>query len=58
MPSKISEDPRTQKCAHPGCTCPVESGKQYCSGACETASKSGLTGNECNCNHQGCRVAA
>jgi hypothetical protein len=43
------------KCAHPGCTCQVESGTQYCSRACEEAGSSSSM-SECGCGHSGCGV--
>jgi hypothetical protein len=46
------------KCAHPGCTCQVEPGQQYCSTACADSVRQGKGSSECGCNHDGCALAA
>ena len=41
-----------QKCAHPGCECPVEKGQKYCSDYCESLGK--LPSIACECGHGEC----
>jgi hypothetical protein len=48
----------SNKCAHPGCTCQVEPGQQYCSSACADSVKQGKGSSECGCNHDSCALAA
>lgn len=43
----------TKKCAHPSCSCQVQSGQKYCSMACESAKS--MTGLACQCGHPGCK---
>jgi metallothionein len=41
-----------KKCAHPNCSCQVQSGEKYCSAQCEAA---GDTPDiDCKCEHPGC----
>jgi len=44
------------KCAHPGCTCTVSDGGQYCSDYCvETAQADSAKDDEgCGCGHPEC----
>jgi hypothetical protein len=46
---------RAEKCAHPGCECPVEKGRKYCSPYCESAGKEFSIA--CNCGHNECAGA-
>ena len=43
---------KADKCAHPGCECPVPTGSEYCSEYCE------ILGNRlsiaCECGHKEC----
>jgi|KBSMisStandDraft_5_1062788.scaffolds.fasta_scaffold8362644_1 hypothetical protein len=39
-------------CAHPGCNCPVEKGKKYCSDYCEGMRKQ--PSFACECGHGEC----
>ena len=41
----------SKKCAHPSCTCKVQSGK-YCSAQCEAMEKTPVI--DCTCGHPGC----
>lgn len=41
----------TKSCAHPGCTCQAEPGKEFCSDSCRNAP---VTGGKCPCGHAGC----
>ena len=45
---------RTGKCAHPGCNCPVEKGKKYCSDYCESVAE--RPSIACECGHGECAV--
>jgi hypothetical protein len=47
------EHPGDGRCMHPGCKCPVASGKQFCSPHCAQAQASGPSGG-CGCNHPDC----
>ena len=63
MSSVITNNPTSTKCAHQNCSCPVESGQQYCSPQCADSAKQGSstqsTGQgKCGCNHQTCARAA
>jgi hypothetical protein len=40
-------------CPHPPCSCPVPTGKSYCSEKCATGSTSGAA--KCPCEHPGCK---
>jgi hypothetical protein len=40
------------KCAHPGCNCPIEKGKEYCSDYCESLAKQPSIA--CECDHATC----
>jgi hypothetical protein len=42
---------KSEKCAHPPCTCKTASGK-YCSVEC--AAMEDTPDIDCNCNHPGC----
>lgn len=42
------------KCAHSPCSCKADSGSQYCSVECESASSSST---ECDCGHDDCSGA-
>jgi hypothetical protein len=59
MSTRSTNPSQENKCAHPACNCPVESGKQYCSISCEDSVKSGA-GNDiaCGCDHRQCQLAA
>jgi hypothetical protein len=43
---------KVEKCAHPGCDCTVEKGKEYCSDYCESLGKQPSIA--CECEHAGC----
>jgi hypothetical protein len=49
-----------QHCAHPGCTCRVPPGQEYCSAFCREADeehKAHVTGPKaggCGCGHRNC----
>ncbi len=43
---------KIDKCAHPGCQCPVAKGSKYCSRYCESAGKEFSIA--CNCGHAEC----
>jgi metallothionein len=45
-------DLEAKKCAHPNCSCQVQSGEKYCSAQCAAA---GDTPDiDCKCEHPGC----
>ncbi len=50
------ENTKIEKCAHPGCNCPVQPGKKHCSDYCESL------GDEpsiaCECHHATCTSSA
>jgi hypothetical protein len=48
-------DPKKKKCAHPACTCQVDSNQKYCSQYCSDAG--GTMEISCNCGHAGCSVS-
>jgi hypothetical protein len=43
---------KVEKCAHPGCNCPVSKGGKYCSDYCESIGKQSSIA--CECGHAGC----
>lgn len=43
---------KVDQCRHPGCACPVERGKKYCSDYCEGLSKQ--PSFACECGHAAC----
>jgi hypothetical protein len=45
-------DAKTNKCAHPLCSCAAREGSKYCSSNCEAAKDS--TEIACECGHSGC----
>ena len=47
----------SNRCAHPGCRCRVESGKQFCSLHCAQAQATPVSGG-CGCNHPECAGSA
>jgi hypothetical protein len=52
---ELSESPKTKtqnKCAHPACNCPAESGSKYCSTYCRDAGTK--VEIACNCGHAAC----
>lgn len=48
-------EPKSKKCAHPACTCPVDKDNKYCSQYCRDAK--GTMEISCNCGHAGCSVS-
>lgn len=54
-----SEKPHVKahnKCAHPACSCPAESGSKYCGTYCHDAGNKMETA--CNCGHAACAEPA
>jgi hypothetical protein len=43
---------KADKCAHPGCECPVPKGSKYCSDYCESSAN--RPSIACNCGHTEC----
>jgi len=43
---------KTDKCAHPACSCTVKDGEKYCSGYCHDAGN--LADLACGCGHLEC----
>jgi alpha-L-arabinofuranosidase len=43
-----------KKCAHPACTCMVDTGTKYCSQYCKDAGSTMEIA--CNCGHAGCAM--
>jgi hypothetical protein len=43
---------KAEKCAHPGCECPVAKGSKYCSRYCE--SMFNQPSGTCECGHPEC----
>lgn len=48
-------DKKVQKCAHPGCECPVATGSKYCSDYCESSGS--RVSIACNCGHTECAAS-
>ena len=47
---------KTEKCAHPNCTCPAGADSKYCSPYCEAAKDT--TEIFCDCGHGSCATKA
>ena len=45
---------KTNKCAHPACSCMAREHDKYCSQYCDDASET--LEISCNCNHPGCKI--
>jgi hypothetical protein len=43
---------KPDKCAHPGCNCPLPEGRKYCSPYCESVGDRLF--KACECGHTGC----
>jgi hypothetical protein len=50
------EKQKTEKCAHPACSCVVEEGSTYCGTYCHDSGKN-ETELACNCGHKGCQTS-
>lgn len=51
----MTHEQGAQRCAHPGCHCGVEPGKQFCSPHCAQAPGAAAPSGGCGCNHPACR---
>ena len=45
---------KADKCAHPGCECPVPEGTDFCSPYCESVAINRLSMMACECGHTKC----
>lgn len=44
-------------CPRPGCTCPLEAGRAYCSAACAASAEQLALESPCLCGHAACGAA-
>lgn len=50
------EEPRI--CPRPGCTCPLEAGREYCSAGCAASAEQLALESPCLCGHETCAAAS
>src|SRR5260370_26529749 len=49
---RLMAETKSEKCARPGCNCPVPKGSKYCGAYCQASA--GRPSAACNCGHPEC----